>query len=267
MAKLNLIRKLSPADSDRQSYRMTLSIISSEDITKNVFVKQRIRNFIKNNFEDAFVAIATPTQLEDFDVGSPATNTSFYLIDTIDVVSRNLGYLDDLFNIVLGELQKLVDEYESLNRLSPDGIYTITADNITVDMADLHKHYRIPLVAAPCGLNEVYDGEGGQYQRVDAQNINLPGWLNNPEEGSDYKFKYNVAKDTALKALLPIAADKLTYAHLEVNGITASSSEVRILSNAIYWKDNRLGYAPFPEDYQDEENPGTTLTLVLDLIV
>lgn len=245
---------------------MTLEITAAEGISKYPFVKQRIRNFIKYTFEDEFAAVCTPAQLEDFDVNSPSSETtSYFRVDKIDIQSRNAAYLEDVFNSILRELQKLVDDYESLNDLQPDGIYTITANTIEVNKAILHTHYRLPLVAAPAGLNEIYDS--GTKQRVASQNVNLPGWLNDTTQVG-FNFKYNIAEDDALTLMWPPDTDKIGYAHLEVNGITQSASAVKITVDGIFWKDNTLGNAPWAEDYVNAGDPGTDVpVLVLDFIV
>lgn len=243
---------------------MILEITAAEGITKYAFVNQRLRNHIANNFEDVFCAVATPAQLEDFDVNSPATGSSFLRKHTIDLVSRNAAYLEDVFQSIVRELQKLVSDWEALNVLQEDGLYTISADDIEVNTAISHTHYRLPLVAAPAGLNELYDGN--TKQRVGSQNVNLPGWLNDTTQAG-FNFKYNIDEDSALYLLWPPTADKIAYAHLEVNGITASTGDVKILSTGIYWKNNSYGFAPWAEDYVNSGDPGNDPPIiVLDFI-
>jgi hypothetical protein len=78
MAKINLLKKSTAFDKDAGSYRMTLEVLSTENITKNVFVKQRLKNFVKNNFYDVFAAVSTPAQLEDLDEDTPSDSSSYY---------------------------------------------------------------------------------------------------------------------------------------------------------------------------------------------
>lgn len=271
MAKLTLLRTSTKYDSSIQSYRMILEITAAEEIDKNVFVAQRIRDYVKNNFEDVFAAVATPAQIEDFDRNSPAEGTSFFRTSKVDIVTRNAAYLEEVFASILRELQKLVDDFESLNLLIPDGIYTIEADNIEVNTAVVHTHYRLPLYARPSGENEVYDDSGTDRQRVASQDTDLPGWLNTTGgDPTGYKFKYNIAQDASLSALWPPTADKLAYAHLELNGISINSAEVRITADGIYWKPDEAGSAPWPLDYVSPSNTGADQyqkTLVLDFII
>lgn len=264
MAKINLLRKSTVYDINNQSYRLLLEITSTESINKNLFVKQRFRNSIKNTFDDVFVGVVTPALLEDLDIDSPAAGTSLFRSATIDLISRNAAYLEEVFTAIVRELQKLVEDNESLNLLVTDGIYEITADDIIINTDMIHTHYRLPLVARPCGDNEVYDDAGTERQRVANQDTDLPGWLNSSEL-ADYKFKYNIAEDTALSALWPIPTNKLQYAHLEVDGITWV--DVRITADGIFWKDNVKDAAPFPSDYVSPSSTGTPAILVLDFIV
>lgn len=269
MAQIKLLRKSTAYENKAGSYRMTLEVFATEDITKNVFIKQRLRNFVKNNFDDVFVAIATPAQLEDFDESSPAEGSSYYRTSSIDLISRNIGYLEDVFQSILAELQKLVDDYDSLNLLQPDGIYTITSESIHVSSGIIHAHYRLPLIARPCGTNEIYEEDDVNKHRVGSQDANLSGWLNTTgADPNGYKFKYNIAKDTALHAIWPPTADKLSYAHLELEGVT--NNDVLITTDGIYWKDDLEGLAPWPIDYVNVNNPspsGEKVRLTLDIII
>lgn len=129
----------------------------------------------------------------------------------------------------------------------------------------IHTHYRLPLVARPAGNNEIFTVDDVQYQRVASQNTALAGWLN-ATDLAGYKFKYNIAADTTLSALWPISQEKLSYAHLEVDGISWDG-QVQINADGIYWKDNVIDTCPFPSDYINTSSYGTPSTLVLDFIV
>lgn len=268
MAKINLLRKASSFDEKTTSYRLVLEIISTEDISKYVFVKQRIRNHAKNTFEDVFAAIATPNQLEDLEINSPGADSSFFLSNQVEIVTRNADFLEQVFDDIVSSLQRLVLDTESLNILEGDGIYEIEADHIEINMAIQHTHYRLPLYATPCGINEVYNDEGEDKHRVASQNVNLTGWLNCVSgDPVGYHFKYNIDTDQGLSPRWPIDSDKITYAHLEVNGI--SYNDVLINADGIYWKGNDFSEAPWPADYVNSGDPGSDVNrviLVLDFI-
>lgn len=265
MARINLTRKSSSFDKDSGSYKIVLEVVSTENINKHVFIQQRLRDFVKNNFTDVFVAVATPAQIEDFDINSPAQGDSHFRVSKIELLSRNIDYLEEVFQSILRELQDLVDKHEALQALNNDGVYSITANQVTVnDEAIVHNHYRIPLTAKPSGTSETFTVSNVEYQRVTDQDTDLPGWLNN---SGTYKFKYNIEADTTLSALWPPASNLISYAHLEVDGITIEAPYILINAEGIFWKNNAKGSAPWPIDYVDEDNEGTEeITLILDFV-
>ena len=126
MAKIVLQRKSTALNPDNQSYRLVLEAVSSENITRNIFVNQRIRSFINNNSEDVFAAVATPAQLEDFGVDAPREGSSYFLINKIDIISRNAEYLEDIYEDIKSQVQKLVGDVEALENLTTDETIEIT---------------------------------------------------------------------------------------------------------------------------------------------
>ena len=267
MARINLVRKSSSFDPKEGSYSITLEVMSTENINKNVFIKQRLRDFVANNFDDVFVAVATPAYMEDLDIGAPSADTSYFRTDNIQLISRNPDYLEQVFESILKELQKLLNDTASLDALSTDGIYSIEADSITFnDKSLVHTHYRIPLIARPAGDSETFTSNGIDYQRVSNQDTNKSGWLNTTTPAG-YKFKYNIAKDTTLAPLWPLDPQFVNLAHVEVDGITMGTPGILINADGIFWQNNVKGYAPWPQDYVDQAHPGTeVLTLVLDMV-
>ena len=263
MASITLLRKSTVLNPNNESYTMNLQITSSEDVTKYIMVNQRIKDFVKNNFDDVFAAVCTPVLLEDLDINSPSAGTSYYRTDTVKIIANNLGYLEEIFNAIVYDIQQLVQDVEALNDLQPDGIYTISANHIDVNMAILHTHYRLPLIARPCGTNSF----SSPNYSVGSQDTTLQGWLNADDNApAGFHFMYNIATDTALNSLWPIDPAKVSYAHLEVDGVTKSTSAVQINANGIYWQDNTN--PPWPANYVSLLSPGSpALVLVLDIIV
>lgn len=132
MATLKITRRSTVRDDSNQSYRLTLEASEPNGITKYVFVKQRIRNFQLNTFEDVFAAVATPAQLEDF---ADETNlggqqdTTYFRSDKIDIVSRNVAYLDEVFNSIMFEVDKLLKDVAALTLLGPEVHYDLDSAN------------------------------------------------------------------------------------------------------------------------------------------
>jgi hypothetical protein len=114
MATLSLQRTAPTYVSTLSSYRMTLTITSSEIITPFVFVKQRLSNLDKTSFDDVFAAIATPSQLAELQQLAPNQFSSYFLDKTVTLIGRTVEYLDWIYNEILNELNKLVLDYDLL---------------------------------------------------------------------------------------------------------------------------------------------------------
>jgi spore coat polysaccharide biosynthesis protein SpsF (cytidylyltransferase family) len=131
MATITLNRESSTYDKQIASYRMRVTVTSADGINPKVFVNQRLRDAQKQTFDDVFVAVATPTQLEDFAPDAPNEGTSFFRTSTIDVISRNADYLENVFDDILWNVQKLVTDIDALQTLTANGTYVIDAEGIT----------------------------------------------------------------------------------------------------------------------------------------
>jgi hypothetical protein len=115
------------------AHLLTLTIHTGNDITTTLFVKQRI---IKpgNTADDTFVAVASPTQLEDLPVGAPLTgNTGFFLDSTITLVSSDPAILEEIWNGVLDDIQLLTSQLDDLDSLSSSVTYTVNSLGSSID--------------------------------------------------------------------------------------------------------------------------------------
>lgn len=247
---------------------MSLEVTSSQNITRNIFVKRRLYT-ITGGFNDVFVAIATPEQIESLGVLAPTADTTFFLDSKITLLENTVEYLNAVLQEILQELQNLVIDVELIQNIEQSAIYTITSGNIQVNVYDNSTLYRLPLYALPCGIpvntNNI----------ITISNVNpiLPGWL--PTSFNDpagYYFKYNIATDPNLPLIFPAAISKLSLAQIEKNGVIQNDGNVLINATGIYWRDNAFGLSPWPVDYVDPMNPGgfdesTEVVLVLDITV
>ena len=126
MANIKLLRSSVIPDKDLSSYRMTVEVIKAEGITNKIFCKQRLRNFQKQAFDDVFVAICTPAQIEDYGEDAPLEGSSYFRTNKIDIIiSRNADYLDSVFDDMVWNTQKLVEDIEALNKLENEDIYLL----------------------------------------------------------------------------------------------------------------------------------------------
>lgn len=272
MKTITLLRKSVKRNNVLAAYSLDLEITQAYDITKALFVKQRHIKF-DGTIEDVFVAVASPATIAEFSERSPREGSSYFRDSKISIVSTHPDFLEEAFDTILSELQQLVDEAEVLDAMEEDGVYLISSTSITADMAKQHTHYRIPLVALPAGLNNIYIDEADAIKKhsILDEDPELTGWLTtNPGvDPMGYKFKYNIAKDAGLGPVWPVAEDKLQYAHVEVNG--ASLSDVLINANGIFWKSNLYGEVPWPRSLLSREipldDPSHRVVLVFDTIV
>ena len=109
------------------SYKMLVISSGNEDTPGKIFVNQRIKNFSKDSFDDVFVAVATPVQLEDFAEDAPDAGTSYYRTNRIELIARTVEELNSVFQSMLFEIDKLVLDLSDLDKLSAAGIYVISA--------------------------------------------------------------------------------------------------------------------------------------------
>lgn len=107
---------------------MTLEVTESEGITKAIFVKQRLRNFVDNTFDDVFAAVCTPAQLEDLQEGSPADGSSYFRASKVDIITRNADYLQEVFNSIAAEVTALTNSVSALQLLGADEAYQVVSD-------------------------------------------------------------------------------------------------------------------------------------------
>lgn len=109
-----------------QSHRMIVKTANPEEMPGEVFIKQRLKNFAQDSWDDRFVAICTPVQLEDFPTGSPDARSSYYRTDEIELIARTPEELNRIFDSLLYEVEKLVIDLNAMADLAPAQIYNVT---------------------------------------------------------------------------------------------------------------------------------------------
>jgi len=114
------------------SYKLVVEAANAENMPSKVFVNQRIHNFAKGSFEDTFAAVCTPTQLEDLAEDAPAKGTSFYRTNKVELVMQVPETVDTVFESILFEVKKLVQDLDAMDKLNDAAVYTITTDGVTV---------------------------------------------------------------------------------------------------------------------------------------
>lgn len=110
MKKLQLRKKTA---SVQGSYLVELEVLSAEGIDKNVFVKQR--SYTEGNIiNDEFVAVCTPSQMEDLAVNNPDPTTSYFRTNKIKLISQDPAFLKDVLDNIILELKMLLRDCEIL---------------------------------------------------------------------------------------------------------------------------------------------------------
>jgi hypothetical protein len=123
---IQLIKRSSEYIPGIQSYKLVVETANPQDMPGKIFVKQRIRNFAQDHFDDIFVAVCTPVQLEDFLEDAPADGSSYYRTDKIELIARTPEMLQSTFESLLYETKKLVLDLNDLDILQAEITYTIT---------------------------------------------------------------------------------------------------------------------------------------------
>ena len=106
---------------------MVLSVDSAVGITTNLFIKQRTLN-LDGSFNDNFVAIADVIDIEDYMVGAPGEGDTYFLDNTISLVSSDLDKLNDLFGDITALLAKTCRQADDLANIASSSNYAISAN-------------------------------------------------------------------------------------------------------------------------------------------
>ena len=112
---------------DILSYKLVVEAINPQNMPGKVFVNQRIRNFAKEQFDDTFVAVCTPAQLEDLQEDSPEAGSSYYRTNRIELIARTPELLQTVFDSLIYEVNKLVIDLSDIEKLLPEEVYLISA--------------------------------------------------------------------------------------------------------------------------------------------
>ena len=132
MASVTIARKSADYDEHSSSYHLVLEATTSTDMKKEVFVIQRLYDFVSKTTDDVTVAIATPSQLEDLGVDNPKEGDSYYLSAKAEWMSSSPDYLEEVWKVVKADVQRLCLDIEALAEdLDGDATYTINSAGVT----------------------------------------------------------------------------------------------------------------------------------------
>lgn len=249
---IQLLRQSTVEIPDISSYKLVVSTTNAQNMSNKIFVNQRIRNFAKNRFDDVFVAVCTPTQLEDFEEDAPGEGTSYYRTDTIELIARTAEELQAVFDSLVYETKKLVVDLTDLENLLKTQLYDISAVNPVTEIspapvitevtrnaisASLTVFFNATIgETAPEPINYQYSLDGGtSWNDKLPRNISSPITITNIENSVTYNLKiraafgggkYGVPSDTVYVApVIPSTAPIIT-------AIAAGNTQLSIAFNS-----------------------------------
>lgn len=122
---ITLTRKLYPATDISTDYRMTVEAIAV-DMPAEVFTLQRL-----TNDESVFVAVCSPTTLEEYSTLTPYPESSYYRTDAIELVASNLEALDEMYDYIEEDIQLLISNLNSMDTLATTTTRTLNGTTVT----------------------------------------------------------------------------------------------------------------------------------------
>jgi hypothetical protein len=134
MAKSIKISKQSTVRIPRTgAHKIVVAAVDAVDMPSEIFVKQRFRNFARDAFEDNFVAVCSPTQLEDLPLNAPEGRSSYFRVSQVELIANTPELLERIFDSLLYEAQKLVVDLTAIDSLEAAEVYSITAREVKLD--------------------------------------------------------------------------------------------------------------------------------------
>ncbi len=116
---VTLIKRATSVSTATGNVLLQIEATVSDSMEKEVFVKQRIPKS-NGQFSDVFVAIATPVQMEDLDVDSPTSDTSYFRTAQIELVCFSAEYANTVWETIQSEVTLLVRDLNDMAILSED---------------------------------------------------------------------------------------------------------------------------------------------------
>jgi len=185
---------------DISSYKLVVRAENAQNMPDKIFVKQRIRNFAKNTIDETFVAVCTPTQLEDFEEDAPGEGSSYFRTNQIELVGRTPEWLVTVFDSLLYETKKLVVDLTDLDSLSEATVYNITAIDAVAELS-----------SAPTAPAITYVTPGVTQLSV---------FFTAPSAGNVVNYEYSTNNGATWISRSPISASS----PLVVSGLTSNTS-------------------------------------------
>jgi hypothetical protein len=160
---IQLLRQSTVEVPDISSHKLIVSTTNAQNMSDKIFVNQRIRNFARDRFDEVFVAVCTPTQLEDFEEDSPSEGTSYYRTNRIELIARTAEELQTVFNSLVYETKKLVVDLTDLENLVDAQLYDISAINPVTELSPAPTITTVARNALTKSLNVSFSAPIGEF--------------------------------------------------------------------------------------------------------
>jgi hypothetical protein len=115
---VTLTKRATSVETTTGNVLLVIEVTSGDSMEKEVFVKQRIPK-PNDTFSDVFVAVATPVQMEDLDINSPAEGTSYFRCADVSLVCFSAEYANTVWETIQTEVAMLVKDLNDMETLSP----------------------------------------------------------------------------------------------------------------------------------------------------
>ena len=129
---MNILLSVQSAQSERPgAYRTDITINSAQDITKFLFVKERIVR-PTGEIDDSFAAVASPAEVEELPESAPESPSKYFRDNTVSLVSSDISELHSVVSSILAELGRTVKQWSDLQTFTSSITYSITPTGTTV---------------------------------------------------------------------------------------------------------------------------------------
>ena len=99
------------------TYTMSLAVSTTTNMPAEVFVFQRCTKY-DGTTVDEFAAVATPTQLEELEVGCPGAGTSYFRMGSVQLTSQSAQELLSVYRQLLQQVNQLCADMDALDQIS-----------------------------------------------------------------------------------------------------------------------------------------------------
>jgi hypothetical protein len=124
-SSVTLVKKATSIQTRTGNILMEIEATESDTMEKEVFVKQRMTK-PDNTFDDVFVAVATPVQMEDIDKLSPTEDTTYFRDSKISLVCFSAEYAEKVWSDIQAEVGMLVEDVNDMGTLSGSVTVVVT---------------------------------------------------------------------------------------------------------------------------------------------